>query len=134
MRLKNKVAIVTGGGVGIGRAYCLGLAKEGASVVVADIQETEAKRVEEEIRREGGEAFAVAVCGLGGKDPRHGRGGTQEIRPHRHFGEQRGALLGDQEKTVLRNRRRRMGQSDGGERQGFVSLRASGLSRDEAAK
>jgi len=29
MRLKNKVAIVTGGGVGIGRAYCLGLAKEG---------------------------------------------------------------------------------------------------------
>ena len=61
MRLKNKVAIVTGGGVGIGRAYCLGLAKEGASVVAADIQEAEAKRVEEEIRREGGEAFAVAV-------------------------------------------------------------------------
>jgi len=61
MRLKNKVAIVTGGGVGIGRAYCLGLAKEGASVVAADIQEAEAKKVEGEIRRDGGEAFAVAV-------------------------------------------------------------------------
>jgi 3-oxoacyl-[acyl-carrier protein] reductase len=61
MHLKNKVAIVTGGGGGIGRAYCLGLAKEGASVVVADIQEAEAKKVEGEIRRDGGEAFAVAV-------------------------------------------------------------------------
>jgi len=61
MRLHNKVAIVTGGGVGIGRAYCLGLAKEGAKVVVADIQEAEARKVEAEIRREGGDAFAVAV-------------------------------------------------------------------------
>ncbi len=61
MRLKDKVAIVTGGGVGIGRAYCLGLAKEGAKVVVADIQEAEAKKVAGEIERDGGEAFAVAV-------------------------------------------------------------------------
>ena len=61
MRLKDKVAIVTGGGVGIGRAYCFGLAKEGARVVVADIQEAEAKKVAGEIRQEGGEAFAVAV-------------------------------------------------------------------------
>jgi NAD(P)-dependent dehydrogenase (short-subunit alcohol dehydrogenase family) len=41
MRLKDKVAIVTGGGVGIGKAYAHGLAKEGAKVVVADIQEAE---------------------------------------------------------------------------------------------
>ncbi len=61
MRLKNKVAVVTGGGVGIGRAYCLGLAKEGAKVVVADIQEAEAKKVAGEIEQQGGEAFAVAV-------------------------------------------------------------------------
>ena len=39
MRLKDKVAIVTGGGVGIGKAYAHGLAKEGAKVVVADIQD-----------------------------------------------------------------------------------------------
>jgi 3-oxoacyl-[acyl-carrier protein] reductase len=61
MRLKDKVAIVTGGGVGIGRAYCLGLALEGAKVVVADIQEEEAKGVAGEIKQRGGEAIAVPV-------------------------------------------------------------------------
>ncbi|TMA13614.1 MAG: 3-oxoacyl-ACP reductase FabG [Deltaproteobacteria bacterium] len=61
MRLKDKVAIVTGGGVGIGRAYSLGLAKEGARVAVADIQEDEARKVAAEIKRLDGEAFAVPV-------------------------------------------------------------------------
>lgn len=61
MRLTDKVIIVTGGGVGIGRAYSTGLAKEGARVVVADIQEAEAKKVAGEIQQQGGEAFAVAV-------------------------------------------------------------------------
>lgn len=61
MRLEDKVIIVTGGGVGIGRAYALGLAKEGAKVVVADIQEGETKKVAAEIRQGGGEALAVPV-------------------------------------------------------------------------
>ncbi len=61
MRLKNKVIIVTGGGVGIGRAYSMGLAKEGAKVVVADIQEEEAKKVAGDIKQAGGEALAVPV-------------------------------------------------------------------------
>lgn len=61
MRLKDKVIIVTGGGVGIGRAYATGLAKEGAKVVVADIQEEEARKVAGDIVRAGGEASAVPV-------------------------------------------------------------------------
>ncbi len=61
MRLKDKVVIVTGGGVGIGRAYSFGLAKEGARIVVADIQEEEARKVASDIQREGGEAVAVPV-------------------------------------------------------------------------
>lgn len=61
MRLKDKVAIVTGGGVGIGKAYANGLAQEGAKVVVADIQELEAKNVAADIKKSGGEAISVPV-------------------------------------------------------------------------
>ena len=61
MRLKDKIVIVTGGGMGIGRVCCLGLAKEGAKVVVADVQQEGAKKVAAEIVREGGAALAVAV-------------------------------------------------------------------------
>ena len=61
MRLRDKVVIVTGGGMGIGRACCLGLASEGAKVVVGDIHEESAKDVAAMIIREGGEALAVAV-------------------------------------------------------------------------
>ena len=39
MRLQGKVAVVTGGAQGIGRAIALGLGREGAKVVVADLQE-----------------------------------------------------------------------------------------------
>ena len=42
-RLDNRVIIVTGGALGIGKAYCQGLAGEGAKVVVADIN-TPARR------------------------------------------------------------------------------------------
>jgi 3-oxoacyl-[acyl-carrier protein] reductase len=61
MRLKDKVIIVTGGGMGIGRVCCLRLAKEGAKVVVGDIEEKAAKAVAAEIGREGGESLAIAV-------------------------------------------------------------------------
>lgn len=37
MKLKNKVAVVTGGGQGLGRAICLKLAEQGATIVIADI-------------------------------------------------------------------------------------------------
>ena len=49
MRLKDKVAIVTGGGIGLGRAYCKALAGEGARVVVADIAHDAAQAVAKEV-------------------------------------------------------------------------------------
>ncbi|MBA2677847.1 MAG: 3-oxoacyl-ACP reductase FabG [Ktedonobacteraceae bacterium] len=61
MRLKEKVAIITGAGQGIGRAFALRFAQEGARVVIADIQEDKAKSVVQEIESTGGQALAVNV-------------------------------------------------------------------------
>lgn len=59
MRLENKVAIITGGGRGIGRATALRFAEEGARVVVADIDEDEATAAAAEVSQSGGVARAV---------------------------------------------------------------------------
>ena len=61
MRLKDKVAIVTGGAQGIGRAYCLRYAKEGAAVAIVDLREDGAKKVEAEIAEMGGQALAISA-------------------------------------------------------------------------
>lgn len=58
--LDGKVAIVTGGGRGIGKAITLRLASEGAAVVVNSATETSCGAVAEEIRGAGGRAAAVA--------------------------------------------------------------------------
>jgi sorbitol-6-phosphate 2-dehydrogenase len=58
-RLADKHAIVTGGGQGLGEAIALRLAREGATVCVADIQEEAAARVAEAARSEGVEAISV---------------------------------------------------------------------------
>ena len=58
-RLENKVAIVTGGGRGLGKAYCLRMAEEGAKVVVADILDREAQETVSEIKAKGGTAIAI---------------------------------------------------------------------------
>jgi len=58
-RIKGKVAIITGAASGLGRAQALLLAKEGAKVVVADIDELKGKKVVEEIGSEGGEAIFI---------------------------------------------------------------------------
>jgi len=57
MRLKDRVVIVTGGAKGIGRAYCAGVAAEGARVVVADVADTKPTVTEVETR--GGQALGV---------------------------------------------------------------------------
>ena len=61
MRLTNKVALITGGGSGIGKATCLLFAKEGAKVVVVDLKEDAAKGTVDEIKAAGGEAQAFAA-------------------------------------------------------------------------
>jgi len=61
MILDGKSAIVTGGGSGIGRGICLRYAREGASVVVADIDTIAAEKVAEEINTSNGKALAVTV-------------------------------------------------------------------------
>eukprot|EP01116_Phalansterium_solitarium_P008813 TRINITY_DN22778_c0_g1_i1.p1 TRINITY_DN22778_c0_g1~~TRINITY_DN22778_c0_g1_i1.p1 ORF type:complete len:311 (+),score=129.83 TRINITY_DN22778_c0_g1_i1:79-1011(+) len=58
--LRGQVAIITGSGQGIGEAAALLFAKEGAKVVVSDIDEAKAKRVADAIRAAGGQALAVA--------------------------------------------------------------------------
>jgi len=59
MRLENKVAIVTGGGRGIGRGIARLFAKEGAKVVVAARTEEQLNRVVREIETDGGIAAAI---------------------------------------------------------------------------
>jgi NAD(P)-dependent dehydrogenase (short-subunit alcohol dehydrogenase family) len=55
------VAIVTGAGQGIGRAIAIGFGKRGTSVVVADINSSNARKVQEEIEHSGQKALAVEV-------------------------------------------------------------------------
>ena len=81
-RLKDRVALVTGGGSGLGAAICRVLAEEGASVVAADVRADAAARVAAEITDAGGVARGIvldvadpvqvveglgAVCGEGGR-------------------------------------------------------------------
>ena len=59
MRLEGKVALITGGGSGIGLASAFLFAKEGARVVVSDLNETPALEAADKITSAGGEAHAV---------------------------------------------------------------------------
>jgi len=59
VRVKGKVALVTGAGHGMGRAYCQGLAREGASVMVTDLDGHAANAVAKEIEASGGIADAL---------------------------------------------------------------------------
>lgn len=59
MKLKDKVAIITGAGSGLGRAIALRFAQEGARVVIAELNEAKGEEVLREVQALGVEAFAV---------------------------------------------------------------------------
>ena len=61
MLLNDKVAIVTGGGSGIGEATSIRFSREGAAVIVADMRFRKAEAVANQINDEGGHATAIEV-------------------------------------------------------------------------
>ena len=61
MRLKDKVAVVTGAASGIGREIALAYAREGARVAIADLNLDGANKVAAEIVKAGGKAIGVAM-------------------------------------------------------------------------
>ena len=72
MQLEGKVAIVTGGASGIGRATAMLFAREGAAVIVADVTQEAGRCVADEIGRTGGRSFFEAVDVTRGADCRRG--------------------------------------------------------------
>jgi NAD(P)-dependent dehydrogenase (short-subunit alcohol dehydrogenase family) len=67
VRLEDKVAVITGGGRGIGKAVALGFAQEGADVIVAARTESEIKQVKEEILQIGRRSNAY-LCDVSDED------------------------------------------------------------------
>lgn len=61
MSLKNKVALITGAASGIGRECALKLASQGATIVIADLNQAAADKVAEEIKQAGGKAMGVVM-------------------------------------------------------------------------
>ncbi len=61
MNIKNRVAIVTGGGQGIGKEICLRLAENEAKIVIFDINEELSQEVVREIKAKGGSSLALKV-------------------------------------------------------------------------
>src|ERR1700733_9913455 len=64
MKLKDKIAIITGAGTGIGKAMSTLFCREGAAVAVAGLASTPLNSVASELRKAGGRALAIS-CDVG---------------------------------------------------------------------
>lgn len=62
MNFHNKTVVITGAANGIGESIAYGYAKEGARVVLADIDEEKGKRLEDQLKKESFEAFLKNGC------------------------------------------------------------------------
>ena len=90
MRLKDKVAIITGAGRGIGRDIALAYAREGAHVIINDVDPATAATTAEEAAGLGSKSLAVVADVAKSADiNRLGRHGDEGARTHRHSGQQR---------------------------------------------
>ena len=58
-RVKNKVAIITGGASGLGKSSAILLAREGAKIVITDLDEEKGNKVVQQIKNDSGEAIFI---------------------------------------------------------------------------
>ena len=65
MKLRDRVAVITGSASGIGRASAIEFAKEGASIVIVDVNLDGARETVKEIESVGGVAIAIKTDVLG---------------------------------------------------------------------
>src|SRR5437867_12494499 len=77
-RLSGKVAFITGGGTGIGRAIALAIAREGASVTVAGRRLEKLRGVINEVQKQGGDGLAMECDVSRAKDVERAGEGTVE--------------------------------------------------------
>lgn len=98
--MKNKTVIITGAGSGLGKAIALKFAKNGANVIVSDINEEAGKKVVEEISRNSGEAFFIKADSSRAEDNKKLVGKTVEKYGALHYAVNNAGIGGATEKTA----------------------------------